>query len=234
MRFQISELVITPENESTAKRIIEITQPRDKPEMLYLTGPAECGKSTFMETRGTEKDLLSTKSAMYCHASEILAMLSIDNENADNFLNKVGDVAVLFIDDVDDFLKNDAVGSKVCQLLIDNRVKQGLDTVASSRNSFSELDSRLQSVFASFEEIVMPELSVDGAVALSKSYANHFARVKGAENVNVLSEEVFSYLGKKYHHSLKEMAPAMEYLVTVAELPNAKIETPEQVDICLG
>lgn len=147
MRFQISELVVTPENQETAKRLIGITQVHDCPELLYLTGPADSGKSVFLEARGTEKDLLSTKKAMYCHASEILTMLSIGNENADNFLNRVGEVDVLLIDDVEDFLKNEAVGAQACKLLINSRAKQGLDAVVASRVPLSELDNRLRDAF---------------------------------------------------------------------------------------
>ena len=233
MRFQISELVVTPENQETAKRLIGITQVHDCPELLYLAGPAGSGKSVFLEARGTEKDLLSTKKAMYCHASEILAMLSIGNENADNFLNRVGEVDVLLIDDVEDFLKNEAVGAQACKLLTDSRAKQGLDTVVASRIPLSDLDNRLQDAFSDFEEISMAPLGENGAVALAKSYADHFTRAKGRENVNALADETFVYLGKKFCESLKDMAPAVEYLVAVAELPKDKPVSPEEAASCL-
>lgn len=230
MRFQVSELVVAPENQETAKRLIGITQVHDCPELLYLTGPANSGKSVFLEASGTEKDLLSTKKVMYCHASEILAMLSIGNENADNFLNRVGEVDVLLIDDVEDFLKNEAVGAQACKLLIESRGKQGLDTVVASRIPLLELDGHLRSVFSNFEEIIMAPLNEEGAAALAKSYANHFTRAKDKENVNTLADETFAYLGKKYCCSLKDMAPAIEYLVAVAELPKDKLVSPKEAE----
>ena len=233
MRFQISELVVTPENQETAKRLIGITQVHDCPELLYLTGPAASGKSVFLEARGTEKDLLSTKKVMYCHASEILAMLSIGNENADNFLNRVGEVDVLLIDDVEDFLKNEAVGAQACKLLIESRGKQGLDTVVASRTPLFELDDCLKNVFSSFEEISMTPLDEEGAAALAKSYADHFARAKGKESVNALADETIAFLGKKYRDSLKDMASAVEYLVAVAELPKDKPVSPADAEKCL-
>lgn len=233
MRFQITELVVTHENEATAKRLIEITQAHDAPEFLYLAGPASSGKSTYMEARGTEKDLLSTKKAVYCHATEILAMLNIDSENAYNFLDRIGEVDVLLIDDVDGFLENDAVGAQACRLLIESRVKQGLDTVVSSRKSLSEQDERLQSALSCFTEIYMPPLNEEGAIRLARSYADHFVRLKGKENTNVLADETFDFLGKKFCDSLKDMAPAMEYLVSVAELSDDAPVSPEVAKRCL-
>ena len=232
MKFPVSELVITSDNEETAKRLINVTQVHDCPELLYLSGPASSGKSTFMEARGTDKDLLSTKRALYCHAAEIMAMLSIDNENADNFLNRVGEVEVLLIDDVEDFLKND-VGAQACKLLIDNRTKQGLDTVVASRISLSELDGRLQSILSGFEEISLAPLDEKGAAVLAKTYADHFTRAKGEENVNAMADETFSYLGKRFCDSLKDMASAVEYLVVVAELPKGELVFPEKARSCL-
>lgn len=79
----------------------------------------------------------------------------------------------------------------------------------------------------------MAPLGENGAVALVKSYADHFARAKGKENVNALADETFTYLGKKFCDSLKDMAPAVEYLVAVAELPKDKPVSPEEAASCL-
>ena len=233
MRLQLSQLVITPENESTAKRLIEVTQTHDQPEQLYLTGPANSGKSTFMEARGAEKDLLSIKHALYCHASEILAMLSIDNENADNFLNRIGEVEVLLIDDVEDFLTNEKIGVKACQLLIESRAKQGLDTIVAAQTPLLQLDGNLQDVFSGFEEICLPALSEQGLIDLARMFEAHFVHAKGEEKAHSLSDEAIAYLGKKFQDSPKDMAPAVQFLVTVADFPEGHIITAEEAEASL-
>ncbi len=223
MKFQVSELVVTPANEKAATRIISVTQPHEKAEFLYLSGPAGSGKSVFLEARGTEKDLLSSKRALYCHAGEILAMLAIDNENADNFLSRIGEVDVLFIDDVEDFLNDEALGAQACRLLVESRMKRGLDTVVASRVPFSQLDVRLKDVFSGFEELTFVPLDEDGSIALAKAYATHFSHARGADKLNELSEDAFAFIGRRYKDSLHDMAPAMEYLVTVAEFPSGAL-----------
>lgn len=235
MRLQIAELVITPENEDTIQRIVNVTQKHEQPEQLYLVGPANSGKSTLMEARGTEKDLLSTKKAVYCHASEILAMLTIENENADNFLNRIGEVEVLFIDDVEDFLSNESMGAQACGLLIESRAKQGLDTVVSAHTPLSELDDSLRKVFSGFQELRLPALNEKGACELAKAYVKYLVRTKGESKVvNELSPEAFEYLGKKFCHSLKDMAPAMEFLLTVAEVPTGQSISAETAHMLLS
>ncbi len=222
MKLHLSELVITPENEATARRIQAITQQHEQPELLYVSGPANSGKSAFFQARGLEKDLLSTKHTMYCHAAEILTMLGIDNENADTFLNRVGEVDVLLIDDVDHFLQNEDMGVQACTLLIESRTRQGLDTAVAARPALAQLDSKLQAALAGFSELALQPLDEQGMCTLARTLEQQFCQEKEDTPTNELSNEAIEYLAKRFVTNPQDMTPAIEFLVTVVELPEHK------------
>lgn len=223
MRFKTNEIVVSQENKATIERILNVTQPHDTPELLYVCGPANSGKSTILDARGNEKDLLSTKRALYCHSAEILITLGIDNDNAFDFLTKIGGIEVLLIDDIEGFLKKKGLGSEACRLLIKNRTQYGLDTVVAARTPFAMLDENLQKALAGFEEIDLAPLDEEACISLAKSYALHFTHIKGDQHTNQLSEDTFAFLGHKFWQNPHQLEPAVEFLVTVADFPEGVV-----------
>lgn len=210
IKLPMELLIRTDANKDAIERIQNITQPHDVPELLFLVGPEESGKTEIMRSRELEKDLLSTKKTLYRPCRELPEALRANVY--DGYLEELGNVDVLFLDDFEGFFEDEELGPEMCKLLLRTRYLQGLDTVVSSRKPLSEYDlSGFGSTFDDFQEITVERLEGEGQLEyikmLDELYFNE-------ESSPILSEEALRFMAFELNETMELKRRAMHYLHT--------------------
>lgn len=213
MNTPLDAFVKTDGNCEAFDRIVSLTQPHDKPEMLFLVGPEQSGKTTLVRARQLDKDLLSTKRVLYRPCAELAKAMRANVY--DGFFEDLGTHEVLLLDDFDGFFEDEEIGPKLCQLLLAERERHGLDAVITSRKPLAAYDlSLFGGVFDKFEEITMDELDADGL----EIYVTELVGAYAEEGKSpVLSSEAISYIARDLGEKPDMMRKAVSFLMTQYE-----------------
>lgn len=210
MKLPMELLIRTEGNEEAIERIEAITQVHEEPELLFLVGPEESGKTEIMRSRELEKDLLSTKKTLYRPCRELPEALKANVY--DGYLEELAEVDVLFLDDFEGFFEDDEIGPEMCMLLLRERRRKGLDTVISSRKPLCEFDlSRFQGMLDGFQELRIRHLQGDEMLEYVKMLDELYF---DAESSPVLSDEALRYVAFDLDESMEMKRKAMHYLHT--------------------
>ncbi|MEA5019145.1 MAG: hypothetical protein VB027_02130 [Gordonibacter sp.] len=213
MNTPLDAFVKTDGNREAFYRIVSLTQPHDKPERLFLVGPEQSGKTTLVRARQLDKDLLSTKRVLYRPCAELPKAMRANVY--DGFFEDLGTHEVLLLDDFDGFFEDEEIGPKLCQLLLAERERHGLDTVITSRKPLAAYDlSLFGGVLDKFEEITMDELDADGL----EIYVTELVGAYTEEGSSpVLSSEAISYIARDLGEKPDMMRKAVSFLMTQYE-----------------
>lgn len=136
-----NEFIVTDENRAVYDRVINVTQ-ADKPEYLFVYGPHASGKTLLVRERGRERDLLSTKSVMFCHALELASMFNL-GELGEAFLERAGSSDILLIDGFESFCEGDGLTRELGALLLAERNRLNLSTLVFSGVPYDEISDGL-------------------------------------------------------------------------------------------
>ncbi len=228
VRFKVKDLVITEENQGAFIRVIGLTAPQPNPQCLYLEGPGDSGKTTLMVARGTDRDFMSQKRSMYCHAAEILLAIRLDNYSAEEHLADMGEVGLLFIDNLEGFLEDVPLGPQACKMLIETRKNAGLDTVVSARIPMKDFpDPDIKEALQGFEVVGIPSLSSEGRVLLARNMLVAFARSAG-KVVNA-SPSALEAIANGIARDCGEIEPIIQRIV--ADAPEGRPLNIEKEDL---
>lgn len=213
MKTPLDALVKTDGNREAFDRIINITQTHEKPEKLFLVGPEQSGKTTVIRARQLDKDLLSTKRVLYRPCAELAEAMRANVY--DGFFEDLGTFEVLCLDDFDGFYEDMELGPKLCQLMLQERNRHGLDTVITSRKPLSEFDlTPFEGALDGFEEIQIEALEGDGLVAYVKGLQEEYTE---EGKTPVLSEEALLYVAQDMNETPERLRRAMHFLITQYE-----------------
>ncbi len=210
----MDEMVITDGNREAFEAILSIGRDASGVRRLFVWGPKGSGKSTVASARGREKDLLSTKRIVSCHAQEIVAVLKSGvNEG---FLDEIGDVDVLLIDGFESFFGGDALGPEIARLLIGARNARGLATVVISDEPRSALDATaLGGALDGFEELEVQPLDADGQVAFAQRLQEGL--VSGRDDAPALTGDALRFIAIDFAKSPDDIRSAVRFLLTKTE-----------------
>lgn len=223
----IDEFVVADENRELFERVMKVTQATE-PVRMMVYGPAGSGKTSLVQARGRERDLLSDKEVMFCHGEELVSFFNI-GEVGEQFLMRAGSADVLLIDGFETFFGGEEVASQLCKLLVKERNRLHLSTLVFSGVPFDELDlSVMEGAFDGYDRWEMVPLDDEGRVKCA--HAAYEAARRGARNGQVaahLTDETLEYLAKERGGDLGEMKMAIKFLTTAAGFEEDQEVTPE-------
>lgn len=213
MLMPLDTIVETAGNAKAVGIIKQITEPREYQTKVFLVGPEGSGKTTIMRARQLDRDLLSTKSVVYRPCKELPEALRADVH--DGYLEELGSCNVLFLDDFDGFWADDEIGPLMCKLLLQERNRQGGDTVISSTKPLSAYDlGMFEGLFDDFIEVEIAPLAGDDLVAFIKKVQEQY---RDEAKSPVLSDEAVAYLAHDFEQSLETKRRAVYYLMLAYE-----------------
>lgn len=210
----MDEFVQTEGNREAYCRIAAITQKHDAPERLFVVGPEQSGKTTLVRARQIDKDLLSDKRVLYRPCSELAEAMRANVY--DGYLQDLGEFEVLFLDDFEGFYEDEELGPKMCELLLKERDRLGLDTVITAAKPLSSFDlAPFGDALDGFEEIAMEPLDREGILRFVQGLAEDYT---DPETSPKLSAEALEYIAWELDDELPEMKrKAVYYLMTQYE-----------------
>lgn len=209
MKLPLDAIIMTDGNRAAFQRIVDITQDHDEPVRLFLVGPKESGKTTALMARQMDKDLLSTKKVLYRPCSELPEAMRANVY--DGYFEDLGSHDVLLLDDFEGFFEDAEMGPMLCKLLLQERARQGLDTVISAEKPLSEFDlSEFGGMLDDFEEVAVEPLSGDALVAYVAELQDTY-REEGKSPV--LSAEAIAYIAHDLGEPPSMMRKAVHFLM---------------------
>ncbi len=213
MATLLDEIVITEGNREAFESILTIGRNEDAPRRLFVWGPVGSGKSSVVQARGRERDLLSTRQIISCHGQEIIAILKSGVN--DEFLNKIGEVDILLLDGFES-LFDDEVGVEVARLLLAARNQKGLETVVVSDVPSTDLDvESLKGALDGFTEIEVKPLDNDGRVDFARKIQASMRR--GNDKAPSLDEDALRYIAIDFSQSPGDIRNAITFLLRETE-----------------
>lgn len=220
MRTLTDDIVVRPANEkgfAAAQKALR----SDGAVRAVLCGPAGCGKSTVLQARGRERDLLASKSAAYAHGQEIAAAINLDiNEG---FLEKVAEVDVLYFDGLNDLSADGGTGADIVRLLLAERDRRGLSTVAAFDGTEEQLRaSVLGDALAGYELIAVGPLDDEGKEEFARRMAERF---KASEDGPKLTDDALAYLARDFAEDAQSVRNAVRFL-----LASGRFAAGEEID----
>lgn len=215
VRGPLDDIVLTPGNREAFELVIGITQCEETPINMYMHGPAGSGKTTVLRARGRERDLLSKRRVMFTHAAELISAVTFGAN--DKVLEDAGSVDILLVDSLDDFFKDDEVGSELLSLLLKERKRLGLSTIIAGRYPLEKYDlSKFDGVFNDYKVFSVEILDKDGLVSFAKKTQDKCRDDK--DNAPFLTDDALSYIALTFSSSLRDIENAVRYLITAADL----------------
>lgn len=208
----INELVVTDRNKTAFDKVIHITEEHDAPTRVFLFGAHGSGKTTLVQARLRDRDLLSRKELRYCHVGELVSFFNLE-EAGEQILEKIGTADVLFLDGLELILSDDPLSSKLCSLLLEARNNAGSETVVLSSEPFSEYaNSEVYAVLNGYERLQIEALGATERVLLAKKTMK---ALKKSQNNPSLTDSAAEYLANTISEC-DELKRAIEYLMTSA------------------
>lgn len=209
MRTLTDDIVITDANQE-GFNIAAAALRVDEPLCIVLCGPVGSGKSTVLQARGRERDLLAPKHGTYAHGKEIAAAINLDvNEG---FLERVADVDVLYLDGVNELMEEGEQGLQIVRLLLAERGRRHLSTVVAFDGTEDELkESPLAPVFKDYTVVSVGTLDEAGLEAFARNMIERFGDSEGAP---VLTDEAVAYLVSDFAQEAQDIRNAVRYLLT--------------------
>ena len=184
---QLSDDIVMTEGNAAFQEVMGALA-AEAPVRLVLCGPAGSGKTTVLQARGRERDLLSERKALYAHAQEIKA--AIDLEINESLLEQVAEVDLLCLDGLDTLVAEGPRGCQVAQLLIDERNRRGLATVVAFDGAAADLDrAAFGGALDDFTVAEVAPLDAAGLAEFGRRMAERFGAEEGAA---VLSDEALA------------------------------------------
>jgi len=229
MASTIGSFVVIDANKELCDRVMHVTQ-NPAQTLMFVYGPARSGKTTLVQARGRERDLLSEKEVVFCHADELVSFFNL-GEVGEQFLERIGMAEVVLLDGFERFFDDNELGLQLCKLLISARTKAGLDTLVFSAVPYDELDiAALDGALDGFEKWELVPLSAENYLDLVRTtYEREFKTAQGAQRKTALTDDAIAYIAEHHTENLDEMKSAIRYLVTVAPF-----EEGQEVDAALA
>lgn len=211
MASMLDEIVITDGNRQAFEAILSIGREHDGPVELFVWGPSGTGKSTIVQARGRERDLLAPRRIVSCHAGEIVAVLQSGAN--DEFLNKIGEADVLLLDGVDCFADEGDLGPEICRLLLAQRRKLGLDTVVVSDVPMEDIPSeKIRETLSGFSSVEVKPLNAQGLRQFAERIQESLVG-KSTDAIR-LQEDVLDYVALDFAQNPADVRNALRFLLT--------------------
>ena len=224
----IDEIVITDGNREAFETVLEITADHDEPVRMFVWGPVGSGKSTVLQARGREKDLLSKKGVMFCNAAELMLAVTLEDVSED-YLNKAGSIEVLLIDGFEDFFSKNGgeFGPELCRLLLGERNRLGLETVLFSNVALDEVDvSKLGDALDGYRIVAVELLDEAGRLEFAHKVMDS---LRTDEAKPIVTDEGLEYIAGPFAQEVGDIRNALRYLIAVAGFEDGATITLDQV-----
>ena len=224
----IDEIVITDGNREAFETVLGITGEHDEPVRMLIHGPVGSGKSTVLQARGREKDLLSRKSTLFCNAAELMLAVTLDDVSED-YLSKAGSVDVLLIDGFEDFFSKNGgeLGPELCRLLLQERNRLGLETVLFSNVPLEEVDAgKLGSALDGYRIVRVEPLDEAGKLEFAHKLMDS---LRTDDDKPLVTDEALEYIANSFAQEVGDIRNALRYLIIVAGFEPGSIITLDEV-----
>ena len=208
----INELIVTDSNKYAFEKVLHITEDHDAPARLFLYGARGSGKTTLVQARLRDRDLLSRKELRYCHVGELVSFFNLE-EAGEQILEKIGSADVLFLDGLELILSDDSLAGKLCSLLLEARNNAGSETVVISSEPFSEYaNTEVHAALDGYEHLHIEPLGATERVLLAKKT---MMALKRGQDGPSLTDGAAEYLASTISEC-DRLKKAVEYLMTSA------------------
>lgn len=223
MASAIGGFVVTDANKELCNRVMGVTQSGGQT-LMFVYGPARSGKTTLVQARGRERDLLSEKEVVFCHANELVSFFNL-GEVGEQFLERIGMAEVLLLDGFEHFFDGEDIAVQLAKLLISARTKAGLDTLVFSALPYEELDiAALEGALDGFERWELVPLDEADYLELARAtYERERKSVHASQHTTELSDDAIEYIATHHCADLDEMKSAIRFLVTVASFEEGQV-----------
>ena len=223
MASSIGGFFVTDANKELCNRVMGVTQ-NGAQTLVFVYGPARSGKTTLVQARGRERDLLSEKEVVFCHANELVSFFNL-GEVGEQFLERIGMAEVVLLDGFEHFFDGDEIAIQLAKLLISARTKAGLDTLVFSAVPFDELDiAALEGALDGFEHWELAPLGEGDLLDLARTtYERERKSAHGQQHATELSDDAIEYIATNHCADLDEMKSAIRFLVTVASFEEGQV-----------
>lgn len=213
MLMPLDTIIETAGNAKAVNIVKQVTEQREYQTKVFLVGPEGSGKTTIMRARQLDRDLLSTKSVVYRPCKELPEALRADVY--DGYLEELGNCNVLLLDDFEGFWADDELGPLMCKLLLQERNRQGGDTIISSRKPLSDYDlGMFEGLFDDFVEVEIAPIEGEDLVSYIKTVQEQY---RDETKSPVLSDEAIEYLAHGFDQTLETKRRAVYYLMLAYE-----------------
>lgn len=196
----MDRVVLTEGNSAAVSRVRRITGASGAPQQVFLHGEPESGKTMLLVARTNERDMLSDKVVLYRKCGDLVG--AFEGEIRDDNFDVLDRVDVLLLDDFSETLGSDT-GRKLLGLLLNERIRNGTDTVVASRLPADQCDCpEFHGMLTRFEEIEMRKLPDEKR----SDYVWTLIREYAPPAVNLaVSGEAVSFLASAERCSLGEL-----------------------------
>lgn len=211
MASMLDEIVVTDGNRQAFETILSIGKEHEGVIELFVWGPSGTGKSTVLNARGRQRDLLSSRRIVSCHAGEVVAVLQSGVN--DDFLNRIGEADALLLDGVDRFADEGELGPEACRLLLDQRRRAGLDTIVTSDVPLEDIASeKIREALADYPVVEVEPLDAQGLRQLAGRIQDSLAgKSEGAVH---LDDDVFDFIALDFAQNAADVRNALRFLLT--------------------
>ncbi len=227
----LDEIVVTEGNREAFEAILSIGRGPSTPQRLFVWGPKGSGKSSVAYARGREKDLLSTRRIISCHAQEVMASLASGVN--DGFLDEIGEVDILLLDGFESLFAAPDAGPSLARLLLGTRNAKGLSTVVISDIPLAEVNGpELEGVLDGFRQIAVEPLDRDGWVEFARRVQDTVQG--GRDGAPTLSDDALAFIATGFAQNPEDIRNAIRYLLTRTEEPEGSMLGAERARELLG
>lgn len=210
--LSLKDYVVSASNEEAFELVKNINKEAPAPIQIVLVGPKGCGKTSLLQHRKADWDLLSSKKILVRSAEELATTIRLNAP--DSFYESLGSSEVLFIDDFHSFLQEGEIGEMFPRLLLRERNAQKLDTIlVVDEQQLSNVFDSYKDVLSDFTCVKMRKLDAE---TRKRVLAQQLAKLK-AEQASIsehfLSKETPKLLTEEQALSLKSMLRIAEFLI---------------------
>ena len=200
----------TRSNKALFEKLDEISAGKEPPSRLFVQGPKGTGKSTLLRGIANDAELIDP-SVFVCSGADIAVALSIKTDP--HFLDKIGSVPSLYIDDITP-LGAVEDGDQLLSLLIKERDRLHLNTVVVSDVSLEECGTpKAAEYLQNFDMLRIEPLDSEDQAEFARRIEAEYS----IENSPKLDDEAIKEIIDAMKGNLADVEKAIRYLVTDAD-----------------
>ena len=209
--LSLNDYVVCKNNQEAFDLVENITDENDEQIQVIITGPKGSGKTSLLQHRKADLNLLSPKKILVRSADELATSIRLNAP--DSFFEALGTADVLFIDNFQAFLDEGEIGEMFPGLLLKERKKQGLDTIlVVEEDKLSTVLNNYEDELEGFSTIKIGKLDKEARKQLISKELEKIFKDDDFENMPNLTTETLDALSNEEELNVRPMLQIAEFL----------------------